>query len=345
MTTPTPESLGAAMATYLHGIESRVAALETPNPPSTPAPSATLWPSGVARPGNDTQYTQASLDAWKAWRGPRDGADFTLTYPWRGGDWPDLINPGYALGTWTRPGTTIVVAQPFTPDRYAQAATVNAGATDTQWQTWGRSVAAKKAAGFRVITSLAWEPNGNWFPWSAKDAKAHVAAFRRVVDNIRATCSDAEISFTVNAGGSQNPPSKDPRDLWPGKEYVDHVGIDLYDHWPRAVGDDAVAAREATPYRAQFWASWATGQGLPTLWPEWGLNTVSPQGGGDNPAFIRWMHAFFARLWAQRLPDGRPALTGESYFDDYTTTNVGSGLREWNRNPNSAAEYRRLFVA
>ncbi|CAO5232476.1 glycoside hydrolase family 26 protein [Frankia sp. AgKG'84/4] len=161
--------------------------------------------------------------------------------------------------------------------------------------------------------------------------------------NIRKTASGAEIAWTVNAGGSQNPPSKNPLNLWPGDEYVDHVGIDLYDHWPRAVGDGAVAAREATPYRAQFWAAFARQHGKPTLWPEWGLNTVSQQGGGDNPAYIRWMHDFFAAQWAQRLPNGRPALTGESYFDDYTTTNVSSGLREWNRNPNSAAEYLRLW--
>ncbi len=84
--------------------------------------------------------------------------------------------------------------------------------------------------------------------------------------------------------------------MWPGDEFVDVVGLDLYDHWPKAVGDDAVAAREKTAGRAEYWASFAQQHGKPLLLGEWGLSTVSPQGGGDNPAFIRWTHAFLVAV-------------------------------------------------
>lgn len=53
-----------------------------------------------------------------------------------------------------------------------------------------------------------------------------------MVDAIRPTAEpDPEKSWSLNANYSQNPPSHNAIDMYPGDAWVDTVGLDSYDAW------------------------------------------------------------------------------------------------------------------
>ncbi|WP_306769297.1 glycosyl hydrolase [Parafrankia sp. BMG5.11] len=82
------------------------------------------------------------------------------------------------------------------------------------------------------IIRLSREANGNWFPWSATNPTDFINCWRHVVDAIRPTAEpDPEKSWSLNANYSQNPPSHNAIDMYPGDAWVDTVGLDSYDAW------------------------------------------------------------------------------------------------------------------
>ncbi len=310
-----------------------------PGDPGTPATPTGFWRSGV------NGHRQSEIDAWVAFR--KRPVDFQLTYTTRTGSWDDLVGPTYAT-EWPDKSRAIIIAQPFTPNSVgasangAQARAIATKAYDAQWRRWGQLLAAKKAAGYvEYVTELAWEFNGNWMFHSAVNATEFVAAWRRIVDIVREVHPTAEFAWTVNAGYSQNPPSHNAQDCWPGDAYVNYVGVDLYDHYPPAIGYAAVETREENNTgRARYWANFAAAHGKKMIFPEWGLNHRNGWegiGGGDNPGYIQWMYDFFSELWAA----GR--LYGETYFNNLEQNNVWSDLLG-SRNPQSSLKYRQLWL-
>lgn len=339
-------------AATLHGLEVRcfgtVPPAPDPEPPTPPTPAG-FWYSGVQ------SHQRARIDAWTAMR--RRPVDLVLTYTTRTGSWDQLVLPSYATDiAGTDRNMVVMIGQPFTPNSLGdapgtrptgkQARAILSGAGDAHWRRWGQTLAAKVAAGYpEYLTNLCWEFNGDWYPHSAANPAEFVAAWRRVVTTVRSVHSTARFVWTVNAGYSQNPPSHDPVSCWPGDDYVDLVGLDLYDHYPRAVGYDAVNARENTvPGRAKFWERFTEAHGKRLVLQEWGLNNspkdVPPRGnvgGGDNPGYITWMWDWFNYLWRRGL------LYGEAYFEDSDLNNVNSTLLG-SANTNSKAEYGRLWT-
>lgn len=340
-------------AATIQGIEIVCEGDEAPPDPDPggdppPAPSG-FWRSGVTRPEGALQYTQLSVDQWSSWRQRPCG--IALTYTSRGGTWNDLVGNGYALKNWTDKSLTALVGQPFTPNSLGnapngnQARAILAGAGDAYWPQWGTNLKNREAQGFTpAVTNLCFEFNGNWMFWSATNATEFIGAWRRVVTLVRSTHPTAKFVWTVNAGYSQNPPSHDARNCWPGDDYVDYIGVDLYDHYPRSVGYAAVSTREETNVgRGRYWADFADLHNKQMIFPEWGLNNSTDNiangtGGGDNPGFIEWMFDFFTELQAAGL------MFGECYFNDRNTANVWSDLMEGSRNPQSSLKYRQLWL-
>jgi hypothetical protein len=90
--------------------------------------------------------------------------------------------------------------------------------------------AAVKSFGGRVIIGFGHEMNGNWYPWGNQHTSpaAFVAAWRHIVTVFRAAGAwNATWLWTVNViQPSQHIPS--PARWWPGRSYVNWVGIDGY---------------------------------------------------------------------------------------------------------------------
>ena len=104
------------------------------------------------------------------------------------------------------------------------SASIAAGAHDAYLRMWADAV---KSNGRPVYLRLAHEMNGTSYPWSL-DPQSYVAAWRHVVTLFRkAGARNARFVFSVNANTYQ---SRDQwcagfMQYWPGKKYVDAVGI------------------------------------------------------------------------------------------------------------------------
>jgi cellulose synthase (UDP-forming) len=99
------------------------------------------------------------------------------------------------------------------------------GAGDAWLRSYARQVARY---GNPVVIAFAHEMNGNWYPWGYghQPASAYVAAWRHVVRLFRDEgASNVTWMWTVNAINAYSPSL---RPWWPGKAWVNWVGIDGY---------------------------------------------------------------------------------------------------------------------
>jgi hypothetical protein len=126
-----------------------------------------------------------------------------------------------------------------------------------------------------AIIRVMWEQNQDlegWFQgWNQltfPTAASYIAEFQSVVTTMRAVPGQAfSFMWNPNGGTGSEASGRTWQDTWPGKSYVDLVGVDQYDYSGYAANIQAVV-------------SFAQSQGLPAAIPEWGLN------GSDDPSYI-----------------------------------------------------------
>jgi hypothetical protein len=320
------------------------AATPTATPTPTPAPTTTKPPAAVAVvpgggriPGGLSGITAGSLSqvqAWEKFRGTpvnvvQTFADLTswdtMVHPWLGSG-PEKFST--FNGRW-------VISEAFFPDDGGDMGTCANGGYAAKWNQFGSWLTAQGRPD--TIVRLAWEANGDWFPWSVgkTDTSTWIRCFQQVVTAIRATDPKVRIDWTLNAhsGGL---------DAYPGNGYVDIVGIDTYDHWPPSLTQATFdqQCHEATGLCAVI--AFARAHGRQFSVPEWGLvgkqdtgAGAAGQAGGDNPLYIRAMYNV--------LHANSDDLAYEAYFSDASPDNVHSSLVNPDENPNSAALYAQLW--
>jgi hypothetical protein len=234
----------------------------------------------------------------------------------------------------TFPGA-LVVSQGLVPTGGEnQMAGCAAGRFDSLWRNFGTLMTTTGRAD--SVIRLGWEFNESTMPWRGTDPSVYIDCFRHAATAIRATNPKVLIDWTINAHHT-------PRGLcggvstncYPGDAYVDIIGIDNYDHYPRSASK---AAFDRTADRAEgmnWLLAFARAHHKPFSVGEWGVVGT----GGDNPDFITWMHSWFATHAAD--------LAYEAYFTNCDTGGVQSSLfdteADCQRNPRSAAAYRSLF--
>ena len=126
-----------------------------------------------------------------------------------------------------------------------------------------------------AIIRVMWEQNQDldgWFQgWNQltfPTASSYIAEFQSVVTTMRSVPGQAFTFMWNPIGGTGSEASgRTWQDTWPGKSFVDIVGVDQYDYSGYAANIQAVV-------------SFAQSQGLPAAIPEWGLN------GSDDPSYI-----------------------------------------------------------
>jgi hypothetical protein len=157
-----------------------------------------------------------------------------------------------------------------------------------------------KAGQSHAIIRIMWEQNqdqSGWFQtWNqlSLSAAQYVAVFQSTVTTLRAQSPSFSIMWNPNGGTANEAAGRAWTDTWPGKAYVNIVGVDQYD-WAGYAGD------------VQAVVAFAHSQGLPVGIPEWGLN------GTDDPAFINTM--------AGLIKDSANDITVEAYFSYDGSTN------------------------
>jgi hypothetical protein len=306
-------------------------------PPIVGNRSGQPWLSGA---NGDPLMTPADVDAFCAFRGTP--CDVAQVYVARD-SWSSIVEPSFAetnFAGW--PGKLVITVPPFPEDGVSNLRSCATGAYDGYWQEFGRTLNVT-GRGSSIIR-LAWEANGDWYPWSGSDPQAYINCYRRIVTDIRATAKPApRFDWTINAHYSQNPPSHNPTDLYPGDAYVDIVSIDDYDHYPPSYTLDEFNSQADSEGGITWLYDFARAHNKLFGVPEWGVASGSDEnGGGDNPNYIQFM-----RDWMVARA-GR-GMYYESYFNNCDMENVGSNLYRpvgahcLYENTASAAQYARLW--
>jgi hypothetical protein len=195
-----------------------------------------------------------------------------------------------------------------------------------------------------AIIRLGWEFDGDWMPWSAPgNEELWITAYRHVADIFRSVSSSFRFDWNGSAGYFAHATA-----AYPGDNYVDIVGLDVYDKGLGTVWDsstqswlDPVAAFATLRDDLTAQRNFAIAHGKPVSYPEWALTGVDGKVnsgvGGDNPTFIQGMSD-----WINALPANGPgSLSYESYFNE--DTEDGHHRIDANYFPNSAARYKFLF--
>jgi hypothetical protein len=185
------------------------------------------------------------------------------------------------LNTWsTSRGAVPVIATG--PAGYAPLSRLISGAEDARIIAWAD---ATRAFGHPIMIRLMAEMNGSWEPWSTgangNQAGEYVQAWRHVVDVFRARGATNAV-WVWNPDRQYNGATP-MSSLWPGADYVDWVGLDLYNFATPAKGGWLPFAKMMKP---SVRAIRAVAGSKPLM-----VNEVGCAQGSRKPAWIRAMYA------------------------------------------------------
>jgi Glycosyl hydrolase family 26 len=168
------------------------------------------------------------------------------------------------------------------------------------------------------IIRIGWEFNGTVYPWSAVgDPQTYIAYWRQIVRTMRSVAGQHfQFDWCVSDGAT---PGFDPASAYPGDDYVDYIGSDVYDEGYAPDWRNAKARWDElkeNPSGLTWQAAFAAAHDKPLSYPEWGLK-VGSHGGGDDPYFIQAMFDWFIVhppafeiYYNSNAPDSSHQLTG-----------------------------------
>ena len=306
----------------------RATAPPTASPTASPTqvPENGDWLSGASGP-------DAARGAFGSWRGtPVEIATFWVNdaalYPIG----PPIAGCGGCAEWAGFSGPISISAAPKTWTSWAGEA---AGNNDAYWTALARKARELRAGKGQVYLNPYYELNGDWMTWSVPRTAAGMADFRtafaRTSAILRREFPGVKVVINPAAGRSM------PAEMWPASDSFDVVGIDIYNEWPHCAAAACVPTflSRITPLQQA-----AQARGKPIAFPEWGNSAVagSAGGGGESPAVVDGLHAFFA----DNAGSGPGQVLYETYF------NVGGyparyELTPTNVQPQTAARYRDRF--
>jgi hypothetical protein len=287
-----------------------VAALAGTGPPREPVTAA----DGVFR-----GTSAADARAYRQWFG--GGVDLIVDYSSRD-TWAEIADPQYMLHEWSGSGFRPVYSIALLPEK-DPSAHLEAGADgdyDRYFAELGRHLVEAGQPG--AILRLGWEFNLESSRWAGDDPPVFIAYWRRIVAAMRAVPGQ-RFQFDWNPNNGKN--RYDAVRYYPGDDVVDYIGIDAYDAswaWPSYPYPGSCDAgcrlgRQQAAWKKsiyggrrglKFWSAFARRRGKPMSLPEWGLwARPDGHGGGDDPYYLRQMHAFIA--------DPANGVAYQSYFE------------------------------
>jgi Glycosyl hydrolase family 26 len=244
--------------------------------------------------------------------------------------WPAMIGDAqWAIPQWAAADQLMSWSVPMLPA--SGGYTLQAGATGAYngyFQKLAQLLVANKEG--NSVLRIGWEFNGDWEAWSAgSDPAAYVAYYRQIVDTMRAVPG---ANFTFDWCISNGSTYTDPAAAYPGDDYVDYIGNDVYD-WDWGTHDPAKRWHDIVTekYGLAWQASFAAAHHKPLSFPEWAESWVaSGHGGNDDPQFIRDMYAWFSSH----------KTAYEDYFNDDPSATESHQITDF---PKSEAVYDTLF--
>jgi hypothetical protein len=290
--------------------------------------------------------------------------------------WDSIEGGGWQFGPWgnwvqQNPARRLILCVPMVPGKYDGSGTTDgdgahqpitlelgaAGTYNAHYQKLAETLVAHKMG--NTILRLGWEFNGGWYAWkvnSPEKATAFAEFWRQIVKTMRAVPGAEKLEFAFNPANG----CYDAASAYPGDEYVDYIGPDLYDDayskdtypWPtdsspdqildaqKKAWDDVLFSKNARGLG--FWSDFAREHHKPMCIPEWGVNhKPDHHGGGDDTYYIQQMYKF--------INDPANNVAWHSYFD----VNAGDGHHQLSPKedgtvvtefPNAAAKFHELFA-
>jgi hypothetical protein len=273
---------------------------------------------------------KSAVAEWEAWLGRP--AYRVMDYFARE-SWDKIAAPSWWVDGWSRSAwrDRIVYSVPMLPDTPSSLAAGARGEYDAHFERLARMLIGRGQGAATI--RLGWEFNGEWHRWNAAvDPHAFVIYWRRIVSAMRRQPGAAfRFDWCPNLGRGSIAPDR----AYPGDEYVDYVGADVYDHgWAPGYRDPALRWRELVeqPYGLRWQRDFARAHGKRLSFPEWGVvERADGHGGGDNPYFIERMHDWIA-------------ANDVAYHVYFEVDMPGAPIRLMTgRFPEAAAAFRRLF--
>jgi hypothetical protein len=345
-------------------VELPAGAQEDAGPVVTPEIGTYHWPNGTV-----------GVEAFAAWLNRANvwALDFIGGESWDNVGWPVFWLEAWGKWVQAQPGRRLILAVPILagpPDGSGPtqggkgrgiAVSLERGASGDYNQHF-TDLAANLVRYHLADTILrpASEFNGNWYTWKARGkTKAFIEYWRQIVTTMRVVPGAQNLKFCWNPTlGDQDFPADEG---WPGDEFVDLVGIDVYDetwnantyHWAAGISAEEIERRRHKAWDEwqiyshrglAFWTKFAREHGKPLCFPEWGVVEADHGFGGmDDPYFIEQMHRFI------RDPVNRVAF--HCYFDVNTGDHrhllspgvPGASPNKWTRFPKASARFRALF--
>jgi hypothetical protein len=243
------------------------------------------WPSGVFLP-NGTPAQAAAFAAWR--KRPLDDVEVQLGES----TWATITDPAWLYRRWKGKPYTMVFSVAMLPID-VPGVSIGAcarGSYNAQWKKFGK-VINSYGLGSSIIR-LGWEFNGKWERWAASNPSAWKECWRQAVTSAWSTAPRLRWDWAVNRGLSSA--LANPAQAYPGNHYVTMVGIDSYDWWPAVTSSGGWKLQLDGPQGLNSWLAFAKAHGKKLSVPEWGNMRYGESSGGDDPAYVKDMRAFFA---------------------------------------------------
>jgi Glycosyl hydrolase family 26 len=207
----------------------------------------------------------------------------------------------WLLGPYQGSGLTLSLGVPIVPTNSSgtAVATLAAGATgayNSSYVTLAQTLVAAGEA--NAYLRLGWEFDGGWMPWNATTPSAeasYAAYFDQIVTAMRSV-SGAAFRFVWNPdAGAFTQSGYNVALAYPGSAFVNVIGLDAYDQTWVSPQTPTNAWNQTTLPTLTAAEKFASAQGKPLAFTEWGVSVRSDGHGlGDDPLFITnmaaWMH-------------------------------------------------------
>ena len=291
--------------------------LPPPNPPP-PVEQENGKPIFGVYVGNSAK----AVGEYETWLGRPTDAILSYTGDRNWADYEGSL--GWAMGVW-RPADRRVVWSVSMIPKGTTLAEAAKGTYNEHWKNIAEKLAKWHPEEKVLYIRTGWEFNGGWFHYNAvKKAEAFKGAWRQMVSTFRSVSPRFRFDWCP-AGAAWMPMNAE--DAYPGDDYVDIIGLDIYDQEKWCKIKDPVKRWNDVYLHGNHGLLWhqkfAAEHHKPMSYPEWGAGGVDS---GDNPYFIEQMykwfqdnHVIYASYWDSnsnyhgQLSKGQYPNTGEKY--------------------------------
>lgn len=323
-TTARAAAVTVAAAVALAAPAAAVAA-EPPGPAPAPTAEATPRASGLAFDSGVFAHSLDRVERYEKATGRK--VDVLSVSPARG-SWATIMDPWWLKAPAGFKGTLDVAVPLWQED--GDLATAAAGGYDAEWTKLGQMI-EEKFPGSSVRAG--WEMN---IPgWKHAATPANVGQWRQAYQHSTVALKKGGPSLKTVFNPNKSPGGSlpDAAQAYPGDAYVDYIGLDAYDWWPKYT-PESVNEHFNGPQGWNYWLDFAKAHGKKFAVPEWGVAPGNAQGGGDNPYFIE-------QVWAWLIKN-QDHVAFVNYFDEpegYIANSVGDG-----QVPKTAAALKAAMV-